>query len=86
MNDKQKLLARHALGLEHRNKKSYRNRYYVGPGMRHFDEWQKMVEQGDAWRGPLEGDLYCFKMELQGAKKALKRGESLCKEDFPGAA
>lgn len=50
MTDKQKELARHALGLDGRRKVSYRNRFVVGSGPPDCDEWEALVAAGDAGR------------------------------------
>lgn len=78
--------ARHALGFQGGdNKRSYRNRYYVAPGCEVHARWMDMVKNGWAECYPAEGqksgDLFC--LTHIGAKLALKRGETLCPEDFP---
>lgn len=86
MTPEQKELARHALGLPNKAKKSYRNRYVCAE-----DEpnWSAMVEQGLATMRaastlPFGGNA-CFYLTLAGAKAALDDGEKLCDEDFPEA-
>lgn len=79
-------LARHALGLPNRKRRSYRNRFVAGPGHSDYDDWQAMVERGDARRragSALTGGDELFWLTRQGAQAALKRGEKLCPEDFP---
>ena len=78
--------ARHALGFQGgRNKRSYRNRYVIAPGCEVHARWMDMVKNGWAERYPAKKgqtyDLFC--LTLAGAQLALKKGESLCPEDFP---
>ena len=77
-------LARHALGLT-RNKQSFRNHFVAGPG-RDFDGWMDMVSAGHA--KVQESELLspgqaCFWLTERGARAVLRKGESLCPEDFP---
>lgn len=79
-------LARHALGLNLRNRRSFRNRFVAGPLHDDYEDWMAMVAVGDAKvqvppKG-LGGDSFFYLTE-QGARKALAKGESLCPEDFP---
>jgi hypothetical protein len=85
--DKQIELSRHALGLDGRRKQSYRNRYCIGPGSDDYETWEAMVAAGDATKRdgstiPM-GGMNLYYLTEQGARKALKRGEKLCPEDFP---
>lgn len=85
MTPKQIELARHALGLS-RNKTSFRNHFVAGAGHSDFADWQEMVLAGDAkvQEQPKGlGGQSCFWMTPRGAKKAIRKGESLCPEDFP---
>ena len=80
-------LARHALGLPNKRRKSYRNRFVAGPGSKDYEAWLAMVALGaakrvDASRVHCGGDDLFF-LTLSGARAATKRGESLCAEDFP---
>ena len=80
-------LARHALGIPNKRRKSYRNRFVIGAGCTDYEQWMAMVALGaakrvDASRVPFGvGDL--FYLTMSGARAALKRGEMLCPEDFP---
>lgn len=78
-------LARHALGLPNRNKKSYRNHFVAGEGHSDFENWRDMVEKGFA-RGKkgsqLTGGDPVFWLTLAGASLALRRGEKLDPDDF----
>jgi hypothetical protein len=87
MTPKQIELARHALGLPHISRKSYRNRFVAGPGHDDYEEWMAMVASGDAMRR--DGKTVCFGgddlfwLTKKGALEALKHGERLDTEDFP---
>jgi hypothetical protein len=78
-------LARHALGLVHGNKKSYRNRFFVSPSGDGFADWVAMTHAGMAdWHTrpkSLSGDA--FTLTRRGAEAALFPGETLDPEDFP---
>lgn len=84
MNDLQRNLARAALGFNSGKRKSYRNRFFVTPGTDGHRHWQEMAAQGWAVEDLRAGGLIQFSLTLAGAKLALKKGESLCGEDFPG--
>jgi hypothetical protein len=90
----QKMLARHALGLDNEaaNGQSYRNRYFAsakgrkgGPATR---EWKAMVAAGDATEAAFGsgGDRWMYALTKQGALKALEEGETLDPEDFPNGS
>lgn len=82
-------LARHALGLPNRRKRSYRNHFVTGPGSSDYKPWTAMVAAGLAkqFRGnPLSGGDPVFVLTVAGAKAALKPGERLDPEDFPQEA
>lgn len=85
MTPKQKALARHALGLDQTyERRSYRNRFFVGKGMCGFEVWQEIVKAGYALRySDFAGSGDLFKLTREGADLALNPGESLCPEDFP---
>ena len=83
----QRELARHALGLPNKAKRSYRNRFVAGDDHEDFAQWEEMVKNGDAIKRdgstvPFGGD-HIYYLTEQGARKALLRGEKLCSEDFP---
>ncbi len=78
-------LARSALGFNTGKRKSYRNNFFVSPGTDGHRHWQEMAAQGWAVEDLRAGGLIQFSLTLAGAKLALKKGESLCGEDFPGA-
>ena len=86
MNAKQISLARHALGLTGKTKQSYRNRFVTNAECPDHVAWVQMVNGGHAWRRKgteLTGGDDLFGLTLDGAKATLKRGETLCPEDFP---
>lgn len=77
-------LARSALGLPNSRNRSYRNTYVapICPGP--YDDWMRMVDNGDAERARVshQGTMR-FWLTPKGAKAALQEGERLCPEDFP---
>lgn len=86
MTEKQIALARHALGLSDRNKVSYRNRFVAGPGHKEYADWMAMVSAGQAKMVDGKSISFCgdlFWLTAEGARLALKPGESLDPEDFP---
>lgn len=79
-------LARHALGLDGRRKRSYRNYYVIDAGDDH-EAWLGLTERGLAKRhkgNPLTGGSDWFWLTRTGALAALEPGETLDDEDFPG--
>jgi hypothetical protein len=85
MTPEQVELARHALGLPNDTKRSYRNYFTCGEHSPDFAVWQRMVSNGDAIsekRKGFGGDSIFWLME-DGARKALKPGETLDMEDYP---
>lgn len=86
MTPTQRELARHALGLSDRHRKSYRNHFVTGEGSTDYPHWMAMVEAGYARRlagSLLTGGDDLFKLTPSGAVAALDDGDSLCPEDFP---
>lgn len=89
MTPKQRKLARHALGLPNRARRSYRNRFvatYCEGG--DYDQWSEMTDAGLAERAPVltgsQGRKRArFWLTEVGARAALDPGETLCREDFP---
>jgi hypothetical protein len=89
MTPEQKKLARHALGLGGRQKRSYRNRFVTGAGSSDYPAWVQMEANGLAWRragSQLTGGDDLFGLTVTGARAALNPGERLCAEDFPSNA
>ena len=87
MTAKQRKLARHALGLPNRDRRSYRNRFFANyrPGG-DYEQWDAMWNRGLAERAlVMDGDCYRFWLTETGAQMAINKGESLCPEDFPRA-
>lgn len=79
-------LARHALGLTGSRKQSYRNHFVCGPGHDDYAAWCEMVDNLDAGvnrKAKHTGGDPVFYLTIGGATRALRRGESLCPEDFP---
>lgn len=86
MTPEQRDLARHALGLDGRRKRSYRNYFVTGSGASDHAAWMAMRDAGLAWRrqvNQLTGGDDLFGLTLNGARAALEPGETLCSEDFP---
>lgn len=83
MTPRQIELARHALGLPSRDRRSYRNHFVAGTGHRDHADWMEMVANGYATRRD-GADL--FHLTLAGALAAVSFGETLCSEDFPHIA
>jgi hypothetical protein len=74
-------LARNALGLPNRRRRSYRNHF-----VRQTDEtWERMVEAGFATvhRSGEPGGMHTYRLTRAGAGAALDPGECLDPEDFP---
>lgn len=86
MNEEQRELARHALGLNTRNRVSYRNRFIASECHDDYENWMWMVNWGYAkYRDEpksIGGSRY-FYLTREGAEQVLVKGESLCPEDFP---
>ena len=86
MTPTQRKLARHALGLPNKQRRSYRNHFVTGPGSVDYREWHTMVAMGDATRragSALTGGDDLFRLTRAGAESALEPGERLDAEDFP---
>jgi len=84
--DSQRQLARHALGLPNKQRRSYRNRYHATMGGEKHKAWLDMVNAGLATYWPQRGSrVDLFTLTIVGASLALLPGESLDPEDFPEA-
>jgi hypothetical protein len=83
MTEKQKKLARHALGLPNKKNTSYRNHFCVGIGEDGYAEWEAMVIQGDAVKrtGPHWGGDDMFYLTLKGALAVREPKEHISRED-----
>ncbi|MFC6391804.1 hypothetical protein [Methylorubrum zatmanii] len=81
MSPEQRRLARHALGLPNRYRRSYRNRFLAGG---RDENWLGLVEDGLAESGEPDdlGRTWLW-LTRAGAEAALEPGERLCREDFP---
>jgi len=82
---KQRELARHALGLPNKKRKSYRNHFVTGKSSSDYPHWQEMVAAGfAAVRGgnELTGGDDLFRLTKKGALAALNQREHLDPEDF----
>lgn len=74
-------LARHALGLPNRRKRSYRNHFVCTTD----PLWERMVEAGLATvrRSAEPGGMHTYRLTRDGAEAALEPGDSLDPKDFP---
>lgn len=86
MNETQRRLARHALGLPNDRKQSYRNRYSASPIGEAHNAWLGLQQRGLADSMPGKSSLVHFYLTHDGATAALEPGESLDPEDFPRQA
>lgn len=89
MSPEQRELARHALGLPNKRRRSYRNHFVTGEGSTDHPHWVAMVGAGEAWRrpgSPLTGGDDLFGLTRLGAEAALDKREGLDPEDFPERA
>lgn len=77
-------LARNALGLPNEGRRSYRNRFLAAPGDNQA-LWIEMVAAGHATPGAGTSVGHWFYLTEDGARAALKPGETLDREDFPTA-
>lgn len=83
MTPSQRKMARHALGLDGRRKRSYRNRYVAALGGDIEDQWNDLCRRGLAERGTTGWAFVGFCLTDDGAREALDPGEILDPEDFP---
>lgn len=81
MNAHERDLARHALGLPNRRKRSYRNHFVCTTD----PLWERMVGAGIATvrRSAEAGGMHTYRLTPAGAEAALEPGERLDPEDFP---
>lgn len=78
-------MARHALGLPNRARRSYRNRYFANKDGAGDRVWKGMVAAGEAALVPSHSAVTNrYELTPLGALAALRPGERLCPEDFPG--
>lgn len=77
-------LARHALGLDGRRKRSYRNRFVCGQEADNYATWRGMERRGlaESWL-PKGQTMVWFRVTRAGALAALEDDETLDEEDFP---
>lgn len=81
---REKELARHALGLDGRRKRSCRNGVRVVASTAHGKAWTGLVERGLAKSYRAKGArITDFYLTRAGAEAALNPDESLDEEDFP---
>ena len=79
MSEKQRDLARQALGLPNDKNRSSRNHAYVSPGTDAHSEWRDLVTKGLATRCeyPLASGDSMFHLTLEGARRARDPKETI---------
>jgi hypothetical protein len=83
MTEKQRDMARHALGFPNKLNTSYRNHYCIGRGGDDYEDWEAMVVAGEAVKrtGPHWGGDDMFHLTLKGGLVARDTKEHLSRED-----
>lgn len=83
MTEKQKQLARHALGLPNPQNTTYRNHFCIGEGGDGYADWEDLVFKGLAVKATgganWSGDF--FYLTLEGARDVLLPHEHVSRED-----
>lgn len=80
-------MARHALGLPNKARRSYRNRYFANKDDAGDRVWKAMVADGEAEAVRSDSAVTNrYQLTPKGALAALREGERLDQEDFPGVA
>lgn len=81
LDDHERHLARHALGLTGRRRTSDRNHFVAAT----HPEWERLVEAGLATvrRSAEPGGMHTYRLTRAGAEAALAPGERLDPEEFP---
>ena len=84
MTDRQIELARHALGLDGRHKRSSRNYFALYPDSDGFDAWTQMVADGNATTRPcgVNTQMVYFHVTPEAAFSVIRIGESLRDEEL----
>jgi hypothetical protein len=83
MTPMQRELARHALGLPNKKRRTYRNHFCIGVGGTNYEEWQDLVANGLAVArssSACGGDDF-FHLTLAGARMVLNPNEHISRED-----
>lgn len=80
--DTQRRMMRHMLGLPNRKNRSYRNRYFAPPGGPAALDLAELRKAGLA-ETQADGASIFACLTRAGAEAVLKKGETLCAEDFP---
>lgn len=82
MSDKQRELARHALGLPNPKNISYRNHFCVPPGGDGYAEWRDLESKGLAVQCEhrLFNGQFLFHLTLEGARRAREPKEKISRE------
>ena len=83
LTDRQKNLARHALGLPNEKNMTYRNHFWIDRAGDGYNDWQDMVENGFAVKAPggqnWVGDF--FYLTIEGARAVLAPTEHISREE-----
>jgi hypothetical protein len=83
MTPEQIRLARHALGLPNRDKRSFRNRSYAARGTPEFKAWVDLEDRGLAKRHDVQAFSIGFALTEAGARRSIDPVESLDRKNFP---
>jgi hypothetical protein len=86
LSNREKALARHALGLPNQWGQSYRNRFVAANAPGDYDVWLSLKGKGAAGSMVADAGKTRFWLTFEGAKAALESGERLDPEDFPRAS
>jgi hypothetical protein len=83
MTDRQRDMARHALGLPNKRNTSNRNHYCIGKGGDGYEDWEDLVSKGFAIKrtGPHWGGDDMFHLTLKGGLEARGPKEHLSREE-----
>lgn len=82
MNDEQRRMMRHAIGLTRGRKRTSRNRYCSPLNGPVFEAWEDIAKHGFA-EGPFpNGRTVMFYVTREGADAVREKGETLDPEDF----
>jgi hypothetical protein len=87
MTDRQRELARHALGLPNKKNTTYRNHFCIGPGGDGYEDWEDLVSKGLALKcagahcNRPWGENDMFYLTLKGALMVREPKEHISRED-----
>lgn len=84
MTERQRDLARHALGFPNDKNESYRNHFCIGQGEDGYTDWEDLVSKGLAVKAPggeMFGGQDFFYLTLEGALEAREPNEHISRDD-----